>query len=133
MAFQECIRIRPDSSLVTSISGGCLKTAGQLDEAVTTWLKFVQDFSSVNGNSVAHKLTALEQIARVLEAANNDAPAEDALRQSLDINPNQTKVLQHWISLRQRQCKWPVLGGERVEPEPAADGNIIAVAAMPRR
>jgi predicted O-linked N-acetylglucosamine transferase (SPINDLY family) len=44
----------------------------------------------------------------VLEAANSDSAAEDALRQSLDINVNQTEVMQHWISLRQRQCKWPV-------------------------
>jgi predicted O-linked N-acetylglucosamine transferase (SPINDLY family) len=41
--------------------------------------------------------------------------AEDALRQYLDINPTQVESLQHWISLRQRQCKWPVLAeNERV-------------------
>ena len=48
-------------------------------------------------------------IGRVLEQTNNDTAAEDALRQSLEINPEQPEVIQHWIALRQRQCKWPVM------------------------
>jgi predicted O-linked N-acetylglucosamine transferase (SPINDLY family) len=109
IAFEQCIRLRPDFYPCYINLGRVFEDSGKPSEAVTLWLKLVQNLSAVNGDSVAHKLTALEQIARVLEGANNDAPAEDALRQSLDINPNQTKVLQHWISLRQRQCKWPVL------------------------
>lgn len=109
IAFQECIRLRPDFRPSYINLGRVFEDSGQTGAAVTQWLKLVQDLSAINGQSVAHKVTALEQIARVLEAAINDAPAEDALKQSLDINPHQTKVLQHWISLRQRQCKWPVL------------------------
>ena len=109
MAFRECIRLKPEFQQSYINLGRVLEDSGQVGEAVTQWLKLAQDLGAINGEAVAHKLTALEQIARVLEAANNDAPAEDALRQSLDINPHQTKVLQHWISLRQRQCKWPVL------------------------
>jgi predicted O-linked N-acetylglucosamine transferase (SPINDLY family) len=109
MAFQECIRLKPDFQQSYINLGRVFEDSGQSGEAVTQWLKLVQNLGAINGESIAHKLTALEQIARVLEAALNDAPAEDALRQSLDINPHQTKVLQHWISLRQRQCKWPVL------------------------
>lgn len=109
MAFQECIRLKPDFQQSYINLGRVFEDSGQTGEAVTQWLKLVQNLGAINGESVAHKLTALEQTARVLEAANNDAPAEDALRQSLDINPHQTKVLQHWLSLRQRQCKWPVV------------------------
>jgi predicted O-linked N-acetylglucosamine transferase (SPINDLY family) len=109
MAFQECIRLKPEFQQSYINLGRVFEDSGQTGEAVTQWLKLAQNLSAINGESVSHKLTALEQTARVLEAANNDAPAEDALRQSLDINPHQTKVLQHWISLRQRQCKWPVL------------------------
>jgi predicted O-linked N-acetylglucosamine transferase (SPINDLY family) len=108
-AFQECVRIKPDFQACYINLGRVFEDSGQPGAAVTQWLKLVQDLSIINGESVGHKVTALEQIARVLEAASSDAPAEDALRQSLDINPHQPKVLQHWISLRQRQCKWPVL------------------------
>ncbi|HYC18767.1 MAG TPA: glycosyl transferase [Pseudolabrys sp.] len=108
-ALQECIRLKPDFYPSYINLGRVFEDSGQPGAAVTQWLKLVQNLAVVNGETVAHKISALEQIARVLESANNDAPAEDALRQSLDINPHQTKVVQHWISLRQRQCKWPVI------------------------
>ena len=79
-------------------------------------MALVNSLPSVNGDSVKHKLMALQQFGRVLEGTNNDGAAEDALRQSLEINPSQPEVIQHWISLRQRQCKWPVVEGwEHVE------------------
>ncbi|HUL88198.1 MAG TPA: glycosyl transferase [Pseudolabrys sp.] len=108
-ALQECIRLKPDFYPSYINLGRVFEDSGQPGAAVTQWLKLVQNLAVVNGETVAHKISALEQIARVLESANSDAPAEDALRQSLDINPHQTKVVQHWISLRQRQCKWPVI------------------------
>ncbi|MBS0244207.1 MAG: glycosyl transferase, partial [Proteobacteria bacterium] len=49
--------------------------------------------------------------ARVLEGHNRDAAAEDALRQALSINVHQPEAVQHFIALRQRQCKWPVIDG----------------------
>jgi predicted O-linked N-acetylglucosamine transferase (SPINDLY family) len=122
-AFQECIRLKPDFHPCYINLGRVFEDSGQAGAAVTQWLKLVQDLSAINGESVAHKVSALEQIARVLESANNDAPAEDALKQSLDINPRQTKVLQHWISLRQRQCKWPVIAEwDRVSRRDLLDG-----------
>ena len=30
-------------------------------------------------------------------------------RQAIELRPDKTEAGQHWISLRQRQCKWPVL------------------------
>ena len=54
---------------------------------------------------------ALQQLGRVLENNQNDAAAEDALKQSLEISSSQIEVIQHWIALRQRQCKWPVIAG----------------------
>ncbi len=72
-------------------------------------------------NSVTHKVTALHEIGRVLEAVNSDAAAEDALKQILDIanapwapdikGAPWADIVQHWIALRQKQCKWPVLAG----------------------
>ena len=37
--------------------------------------------------------------------------AEDALRQAIDLDPRQPQAVQHWIALRQKQCKWPVIAG----------------------
>jgi predicted O-linked N-acetylglucosamine transferase (SPINDLY family) len=108
-ALRECIRLKPDFQPPYINLGRALEDSGQNGQAVTEWLALVNQLSVVNGDSVAHKTTALQQIGRVLEAAQSDTAAEDALKQSLDINPYQHKVVQHWISLRQRQCKWPVI------------------------
>ncbi len=107
--FRESIRLKPDFSPPYINLGRAIEDTGQIGDAVTQWLALVNNLSAVNGDSVAHKITALQQIGRVLEGASSDGAAEDALKQSLDINSHQPDAMQHWISLRQRQCKWPVL------------------------
>ncbi len=108
-AFREAIRLKPDFHIAYINLGRVLEESGQREEAVEQWLKLVKNLAVVNGDTVAHKTTVLQQIGRVLEAAKNDAAAESALKQSLDINQNQPEIAQHWISLRAKQCKWPVL------------------------
>ena len=110
-ALRECIRLKPDFCPPYINLGRALEDAGQLGTAVTEWLALVNRLPSVNGDSIKHKLMVLQQIGQVLEGAQNDAAAEDALRQSLEISPAQGEVIQHWIALRQRQCKWPVVEG----------------------
>ena len=108
-ALRECTRLKPDFQPSYINLGRALEDAGQTGEAVSQWLALCAKLALVNGESVTHKTSALQQIARVLETANSDAVAEDALKQSLDINVHQQEAIQHWISLRQRQCKWPVI------------------------
>lgn len=115
-ALRECIRLKPDFYPPYINLGRTLEDTGQLGTAVAEWLTLVNSLPGVNGDSVKHKLMALQQLGRVLEATNNDAAAEDALKQCLEINSTQGEVIQHWVALRQRQCKWPVIEGwEHVE------------------
>ena len=84
--------------------------------AVRFWSSVVDKLAAVTGTAITHKVTALNQAARVLEAANQDAAAETMLFQSLDVDPTQHEAAQHYLSLRQRQCKWPVVAPwERVD------------------
>ena len=108
-AFREAIRLKPDFHVAIINLGRVLEENGQRNEAVEQWLALVKNLAGVNGKTVAEKTMALQQIGRVLEAVKNDAAAENALKQSLDINPHQAEIAQHWISLRLKQCKWPVL------------------------
>jgi predicted O-linked N-acetylglucosamine transferase (SPINDLY family) len=110
-ALRECTRLKPDFQPSYINLGRALEDAGQGGPAVGQWLALVNLLANVTGEAVSHKTTALQQIARVLETAGTDTPAEDALKQSLDINVHQPEAIQHWISLRQRQCKWPVIAG----------------------
>jgi|GEM_PF-200206 len=108
-ALNEAIRINPDFLPPYINLGHALERLGLVGEGVQQWYKVVERLGQINGEGLNYKTTALKQIGRVLEQYQIDENAEDALRLALDINPNQLDVIQHWVSLRQRQCKWPVI------------------------
>lgn len=91
--------------------GGVLERLGQRDRAVAIWSELANAPAPFNGENLNYKVLALKQMGRVLEAANADSAAEQALRQSLELNPEQPDAIQHLLALRQRQCAWPVLAG----------------------
>jgi len=127
-AFRECVRMKPDFYPSYVNLGRSLEDCGQTGQAVTQWLALVNHLSAVNGDALVNKLTALQQIGRVLEAALSDSAAEDALKQSLDLNPHQPEVTQHWISLRQRQVKWPVMNEWDRVSRSALQGGISSLS-----
>lgn len=110
-ATRECIRLKPDFQPPYINLGRLLEDAGQAGEAIAQWKALTDQLKSINGDSVKNKLLVLEQLGRVLESNQLDGPAEDALKQSIEIVVAQPPVIQHWIALRQRQCKWPVVVG----------------------
>lgn len=91
---------------------------GAIGSAIAQWSVAINKLSALNGSALTHKTMALNQSARALEAVTQDVPAEDMLRQSLELDTNQREVAQHYIALRQRQCEWPVLvPAERISHE----------------
>ena len=82
---------------------------GQPQAALTCWSTGADRLSQINGSAINYKTTALNQMARMLESSSQDAAAEVVLAQSLDIDPTQREVVQHFLALRQRQCEWPVI------------------------
>lgn len=108
-ALQEAIRINPTFWPPYINLGTLLEKLGSSHEAINVWTKVANTLSAITGDGIFHKLTALKQIGRVLEAARIEVNAEEALKMSLEIDPQQRDVAQHWISLRQTQCKWPVI------------------------
>ena len=122
-AFREAIRLKPEFQPPYINLGRALEDSGQGGRAVQQWMAFCARLPDIHGEAVGHKITALQQSARVLEQGNLDAPAEDALRQCLDIDSHQVEATQHYISLRQRQCKWPVIAPwERVSRKSLLSG-----------
>lgn len=108
-ALKEAIRLNPDFYPPYINLGIVYERMGAGGEAVLTWYELINRLPTLNGDAIAHKLAALKQAARVLESGGVDANAEEALRLSLEIDKEQRDVAQHWISLRQRQCKWPLI------------------------
>ena len=108
-ALTESIRLNPNFWPPYINLGTLLERLGDVQGAVNQWMQVVNTLPAITGDGIFHKITALKQIGRVLETGLLELNAEEALRMSLDINPRQRDVLQHWIALRQTQCKWPIL------------------------
>jgi predicted O-linked N-acetylglucosamine transferase (SPINDLY family) len=110
-ATRECIRLKPDFFSAYINLGRLLEDAGQAREAIEQWQALAAKLPQINGESVQHKLVALHQLGRVLESHLLDAAAEDTMKHSIEISIAQPEMIQHWIALRMRQCKWPVVTG----------------------
>ncbi len=112
--------------------GRILERQGGVGPAVARWSVILKQLEAVDGAAITHKTMALNQIARTLEAVNQDEGAEGMLRQSLDLDPRQREVIQHLVALRQRQCEWPVLSTtERIDRETLVTGlSPLSAAAL---
>lgn len=67
-----------------------------------------EQWQQVQGDA-AMQVVALNHQGRLYESLRQYADAEAVLTQSLQLNPQQPDAIQHWVHLRQKQCKWPVM------------------------
>jgi predicted O-linked N-acetylglucosamine transferase (SPINDLY family) len=108
-AYEEAIRIAPDF-LPSYVNAGLgLERQGCPERAVAYWRQAAARLVPTDRDAVCQKATALKHVGRVLKSAMDYQGAETALGQSLAIDPHQRDTAQHWVALRQMQCKWPVL------------------------
>lgn len=107
-AYQAAVDLKPAFMPPRLNLGSITERRGATGEAVAHWLAVVNSLASVTGETVHHKLIALKHIGRVLEKTHLEASAEDALRQAIEIRA-EPDAIQHWLSLRQGQCEWPVI------------------------
>ena len=128
--LDRAITLNPDFMPAYINLGRICERQGGVGSAIVQWSVVLKKLEVVNGTAITHKTTALNQIARTLEAAGQDEAAEDMLRQSLELDPRQREVIQHLLALRQRQCEWPVVSpGERFTAETLMTGMSPLSAA----
>ncbi|BAE52596.1 glycosyl transferase [Paramagnetospirillum magneticum] len=109
-AFKAAIAQRADFYPAHINLGSTYERLGRTSDAVTQWLGMVNQLPAITGESVNYKVSALKQIGRVLEHTSLEESGEDALRQCIEL-VQPADAMQHWIAIRQKQCKWPVLSG----------------------
>lgn len=102
--LERALNLNPSFHAAHINLGRVLEQQGDIGAAVGQWNTVLEQTLAVTPASLSVRLTALNQIARTLEAANQDILAESMLRQSLELDPHQREVAQHFIALRQRQC-----------------------------
>jgi predicted O-linked N-acetylglucosamine transferase (SPINDLY family) len=125
-AFHATIALRPDFMSAHLNLGSALEGQGDIAGAVGRWLEVVNHLAAVTTDAVNYKTMALKQIGRVCEQAQDHQQAEEALRQCLEFDSRQRDVAEHWMVLRQMQCKWPV-----VQPWPHMSRAALIDALSP--
>lgn len=107
-AYREALQLSPGLLQARLNLGHQLELQGQLDEALPQWQQVVRELDSSPKPDVTLQLHALNNLARALETARRYDEAEAYMVRSLRVDPDQSAVLQHYVHIRQKQCKWPV-------------------------
>lgn len=107
-AYMQCLAVKPHFPQALINLGLTLEKMGKRDEALQHWAMLVSLRLLNDGPPSDMVVTALNHIGRVQEDLKQYDAAEQALEQSLAINPKQSGVIQHWVHIRQKACKWPV-------------------------
>ena len=107
-AYHDAIARKPDFLEPRINLGSLLEVKGRTGEALAVWTEAADADSQGEAARRALQVQALNHIGRVRETSRDYPGAEEALRRSLELAPRQPDVIQHWVHLRQKQCKWPV-------------------------
>ena len=100
-AYHNSLAHKPDFHSAAINLGLALEAAGQAEAALSAWGRALQPDDA--------RTTLLNHRARLFEQVNKLDLAEQEMRRSLLIDPNQPDVIQHWVHVRQKMCAWPIL------------------------
>lgn len=131
MAYRQCVALNAGLLQAKINLGLTLERKNKLDEALQQWAEVAHAQPGPASTDGELKTMALNHIGRLQESRHVYDQAEQALAQSLALNPQQPDAIQHWVHLRQKQCKWPVcvpLPGIRVNDMLAATSPLAMLS-----
>lgn len=102
-AYQEALQLQPGFVHALLNMGHVLERRGAHEEALDHWRRVSADANAAQDLRVH----AINNQGRLLETLRRYPEAEACLVQSLQWQPRQADVVQHYVHLRQKQCKWP--------------------------
>ncbi len=108
IAYESSMALKEDFAQAYINLGLLHEKQGRHLQALNTWLLLVSRRYLKTPPGSEFLTMALNHIGRVQENLKNYAQAEEALEQSLLVDPKQPGVIQHWVHIRQKSCKWPV-------------------------
>ncbi len=125
-AYRGCIKINASLSQAFVNLGLVLERQGHHEEAIEQWSLVVAQGLMKSSADKAIQVMALNHIGRLYEKLKKYDLAEQALAQSLGLNPKQPGVIQHWVHIRQKSCQWPVY-----KPMPTLTTNDMLMSTSP--
>lgn len=100
-AYRAALAIRPDFHVAAVNLGLAYESAGQAEAALAIWNQAIQPAEA--------RIALQTQTGRLLEAMGRHAAAEAVFTEILALDPGQADVRHHWLHLRQKTCRWPVM------------------------
>lgn len=106
--YRNAILIKPDFAQAWFNLGALVERLGRKEHALTIWQSMLDHPLVGPLQQRDLYLMVVNGMGRLLEEMRQFERAEAKLLQSLQTDPHQPHVIQHWVHLRQKQCKWPV-------------------------
>ncbi len=103
-AYRAALQAAPGFAPAHLNLGHLLERKGDIEAALAQW-QAVEVANPPAG--LEHRLHALNNSARMLEAQRRYPEAEALMRRSLELKAAQPDVIQHYVHIRQKQCAWP--------------------------
>ncbi|WP_409278243.1 O-linked N-acetylglucosamine transferase, SPINDLY family protein [Pseudomonas defluvii] len=107
-AYRAAIAQNPEFAQAWFNLGTLLERQHKPQEALATWQSMLDNRLVDPAQSRELYLMTCNNLGRLLEETRQLQASEAILRASLEADPAQPKVIQHWVHLRQKQCVWPV-------------------------
>lgn len=107
-AYSRALQLSPQFLQPRFNLGLVYEQLGQSDAAIAQWLHIENIVAPENEVERPLLLMALNNLGRHYEEHNRYAEALAALTRSLRLDPDQPKVIHHWVFIRAKQCVWPV-------------------------
>ncbi|MGB7306302.1 MAG: tetratricopeptide repeat protein [Burkholderiaceae bacterium] len=108
-AYQQALDLAPGFSQANLNLGHQFEHLKQYDDALAQWQIVIERYDTdPSGTTIELYIHALNNSARLLEQERELERAEALMVCSLNGNPNQPDVIQHYVHIRQKQCKWPI-------------------------
>ncbi len=106
-AYRAAIMQKPDFAQAWFNLGSIIERQQRPDNALTIWQSMLDHPLVTPQLNRDLYLMVLNSMGRLAEENRQFAAAEAKLLASLEADPQQPKVIQHWVHLRQKQCEWP--------------------------
>ena len=107
-AYRRALEFKPDFFQARVNLGHQLEQQGRVEEALAAWRQVIDSVAPAQDPTLELRLHALNNTARLLEVQRRFEESEATLKLSLQLKPAQADVIQHYVHLRQKQCKWPL-------------------------
>lgn len=99
--YREALKLKADLYQAAVNLGLAFEAKGNRLDAVQTWIAALQPIEG--------QVLLLNHLGRVMETAVLLDDAEKYLQRSLLLSPDQPNTVQHYLYIRQKECKWPVI------------------------